>query len=107
MLEQRGVHHLVAELAKILEADVILFDAKGTVIAHAGAEREGSERVIWVKLATAEGDVGPLGILEDDRDRDRVHVRAASPSTGSSRECSRRHTSGASAGEFIDTALSF
>jgi PucR family transcriptional regulator, purine catabolism regulatory protein len=104
MIEQRGVNHLVAELAKILEADVVLFDAGGTVIAHAGPRREGSERNIWAMLAGAEGEVGPLGVLEDGGYR--VHVRRVIVH-GMLERVLTAATNGASSAEFIDTALSF
>jgi sugar diacid utilization regulator len=104
MLEERGVAQLVAELATILEADVILFDAGGAVVARAGAGPEGRARSIWTTLRAAEGNVGPLGILEDGRDR--VYVRRVVVH-GMLESVIAAATTDSSSAEFVDTALSF
>lgn len=104
MLEQRGVEHLVAGLGTLLEADVILFDAGGTVVVRAGPGREGRERSIWATLRAAEGHVGPLGVLEDGRDR--VYARRVVVH-GMLERVLVAAISGSAAAEFVDTALSF
>jgi purine catabolism regulator len=104
MLEERGVEQLVAELAAILEADIMLFDSRGGLIARAGAGRRGRERRVWASLREAAGDIGPLGILEDGTDR--VCVRRVVVH-GVLERVLAAVFSGSSSAEFVDTALSF
>jgi PucR family transcriptional regulator, purine catabolism regulatory protein len=104
MIEQPGVEHLVAELSGILDADVILFDAAGNVVARAGARGEGRERAVWDTLRAAGGHAGPLGVLEDGQDR--AHVRRVVVH-GVLERILVAVTSGSSSAEFVDTALSF
>jgi len=104
MIEQPGVEHLVAELSGILEADVILFDAAGTVVVRAGAGRENRERSVWTALCAAEGRVGPLGVLEDGHDR--VYARRVVVH-GMLERILVAVIPGSSSAEFVDTALSF
>jgi purine catabolism regulator len=104
MLEERGVEQLVAELAAILEADIMLFDSRGGLIARAGAGRRGRERRVWASLREAAGDIGPLGFLEDGTDR--VCVRRVVVH-GVLERVLAAVFSGSSSAEFVDTALSF
>jgi len=104
MLEERGVEQLVAELAAILEADIMLFDSRGGLIARAGAGRRGRERRVWASFKEAAGDIGPLGILEDGTDR--VCVRRVVVH-GVLERVLAAVFSGSSSAEFVDTALSF
>lgn len=104
MLEERGVEQLVAELAAILEADIMLFDSRGGLIARAGAGRHGRERRVWASFKEAAGDIGPLGILEDGTDR--VCVRRVVVH-GVLERVLAAVFSGSSSAEFVDTALSF
>jgi purine catabolism regulator len=104
MIEQPGVDHLVNELSSILEADVILFDAGGGVVAHAGAKGEGRARSVWAALRAAGGHAGPLGVLEDGRDR--VYVRRVAVH-GLLERVLVAVISGSASAEFVDTALSF
>ena len=104
MLEERGVEQLVAELAAILEADIMLFDSRGGLIARAGAGRRGRERRVWTSFKEAAGDIGPLGILEDGTDR--VCVRRVVVH-GVLERVLAAVFSGSSSAEFVDTALSF
>jgi purine catabolism regulator len=104
MLEERGVEQLVAEMATILDADVMLFDSRGGVIARAGSGHRGRERRVWASFREAEGNVGPLGILEDGTDR--VCVRRVVVH-GVLERVLAAVFSGSSPAEFVDTALSF
>jgi purine catabolism regulator len=104
MLEERGVEQLVAELAAILEADIMLFDSRGGLIARAGAGRRDRERRVWASFKEAAGDIGPLGILEDGTDR--VCVRRVVVH-GVLERVLAAVFSGSSSAEFVDTALSF
>jgi len=104
MLEERGVTQLVTELSTILEAEVMLFDARGSVIARAGKGRRGREGRVWASFRDAEGNIGPLGILEDGADR--VYVRRVVVH-GVLVRVLAAVISGASSAEFVDTALSF
>lgn len=104
MIEQRGADQLVAALAAILEADVILFDSAGSVIARGGAVRQRREREVWDLLWHAEGEAGPLGILEDGTNR--VYVRRVVVHGVLERALTATIPSSAPV-EFVDTALSF
>ncbi len=104
MIEQPGVERLVTELAGILEADVILFDAGGRVVARAGARREELADTVWAMLRDAEGHVGPLGVLEVGLDR--VHARRVVVH-GMLERVVAAVIPGSSPAEFVDTALSF
>jgi purine catabolism regulator len=104
MLEERGVEQLLAEMATILEADVMLFDSRGSVIARAGTGRRGREHRVWASFREAEGNIGPLGILEDGTDR--VCVRRVVVHGVLERVLAAVISSSSSA-QFVDTALSF
>ena len=104
MLEERGVAQLIAELASILGAHIMLFDSKGTVIARAGAAGNGPESHVWASIKEAEGNIGPLGILEDGTDR--VYVRRVVVH-GVLERVLAAVIEGSSSVEFVDTALSF
>lgn len=104
MLSERGVGQLVGELSAIIEADVILFDSRGTPIAHAGTGGHDRERRVWGLFREAEGNIGPLGILEDGRDR--VCIRRVVVHGVLERVLAAAVSSSSSA-EFVDTALSF
>jgi PucR family transcriptional regulator, purine catabolism regulatory protein len=104
MLEQRGVRQLVAELASILEAEILLFDSEGAAIAQAGSNRLGRKQDVWQLYRGAEGDIGPLGILEDGTNR--IFVRRVVVH-GVLERVLVAVIPGASSAQFVDTALSF
>ena len=104
MLSERGVGQLVSELSAIIEADVVLYDSRGTTIARAGSGGRDREHRIWGLFRQAEGNIGPLGILEDGRDR--VCIRRVVVHGVLERVLAAVITSSSSA-EFVDTALSF
>lgn len=102
MLDVSGVEHLVSELASILEADVILFDASGRVVARAGGDSPAG--VAWTTVSGPHGDVGPLGVIEDGGTR--VYVRRVMVHGILERVLAVTVTDASSA-EFADRALSF
>ena len=103
MLEERGVSNLILELSKLLDADVMLLDSRGVLVAHEGPRRLAHERV-WKSFVKAEGNLGSLGAIYEGQlpifvRRVVVHgvlerVLAAAPPSGSSVE-------------FVETALTF
>ena len=104
MLGERGVEQLVGELSAITEADIILYDSKGAPIARAGLGGHARERRVWALFREAQGNIGPLGILEDGRDR--VCMRRVVVHGVLERVLAAVISSSSSA-EFVDTALSF
>lgn len=104
MIEQRGVEQLVAELAAILEAHIVLFDPAGGVVARAGDGRATHDGDVWALVRAAEGEAGPLGILEDGANR--VYVRRVVVH-GVLERVLAASIPGSSSAEFVDTALSF
>jgi PucR family transcriptional regulator, purine catabolism regulatory protein len=104
MLELPGVDRLVAELATILQADVMLFDSGGAVVGRAGTGRMGSEQDVWTRVKAHEGSVGPLGVLENGWGR--LYIRRVVVH-GMLERVLVAATSGSSSAEFVDTALSF
>jgi purine catabolism regulator len=105
MLERRPLAQLVAELAGILEVEVMLFDGRGEVLARGGGDRSADRPArLWRLLVRAEGDPQPLGVLETGSER--IYVRRV-VAYGVLEGVLVADGSGAASAEFMDTALSF
>lgn len=74
LVEDKGIGEVLAWLSGILEMSVLLFDARGELVASAGTEglQDGEARDIW-RIYEEADDLGPLNVLEAADGR--FHIR--------------------------------
>jgi purine catabolism regulator len=105
LIEGRGVSDLVTRLSAVLHIPIVLFDARGNIIAPTlDAQAQGVARRLWEEYSRVDRTIGPVGVLESARER--LYYQKVQAHGKVERILAATAPQG-SASELIDTSLSF
>jgi purine catabolism regulator len=71
LIDGRGVSDLITSLSTVLHIPIVLFDARGNVIAPTGGSvrTQAIGRRLWAEYSRVDRTVGPVGVLESSHER--------------------------------------